>query len=263
MGNRDNSSEEAAAQNVVRVLGGKYEINDTGSEPGQYDVRVTTATNQVVALEVTGYGGDTWKGTSAAIKKRKRAGDGLKHQWWVVFPTGVSIRKLERRLEELLTRLEAEGKTSATSDYEGEDATLGEVAAVLRELRVNSVNVWEESPPSDQPRILLSQSQRVIGTAGALPGAIAAVFERGDNQEKLARAEADERHLYVFMEDAGSGAVLEGMWPLPACPADPADVIDTVWVYSPSVSAYLFRTRPGSAECERFIAATGALSTPN
>jgi hypothetical protein len=88
-------------------------------------------------------------------------------------------------------------------------------------------------------------------------GPLADVFEKRDNQEKLARAECDERHLYVFMENGGAGAVLEGAWPLPACPADPANVIHTVWVYSPSVSAYLFRTQPGTANWERFVAASG------
>jgi hypothetical protein len=60
------------------------------------------------------------------------------------------------------------------------------------------------------------------------------------------------------MEDGGAGAVLEGMWLLPACPEDPAGVIDTLWVYCPSASSYLlFRTHPGGEEWEKFIAATG------
>jgi hypothetical protein len=127
---------------------------------------------------------------------------------------------------------------------------------------VSSVVVWEASPPSDQPRILVSQSEQQIGSDGSLPGALAAVFEKRDNQEKLSRADVDERHLYVFMENGGAGAVLEGVWPLPACPSDPEAVIDVLWVYSPSVSAYIFKTEPGGNVWTRFLVATGEEANP-
>jgi hypothetical protein len=92
---------------------------------------------------------------------------------------------------------------------------------------------------------------------GDLVVALSALFEKRDNQQKLARAQADERHLYVFMEDGGANGVLEGAWPLPACPAGPEGVIDMLWVYSPSVSGYVFRTRPGSDEWEKYEALNG------
>jgi hypothetical protein len=88
-------------------------------------------------------------------------------------------------------------------------------------------------------------------------------LEKRDNQAKLAWAEADERHLYVFMEDGGAGAVLEGMWPLPPAPSDPESVIDLLWVYSPSASAYVFNTQPGSSDWKRFVATTGDRSDPD
>lgn len=261
MGSRDNDAELAAASAVVRVVGGAFELHDTGDEPGQFDVLVTSADRRTVALEVTSFGGDDWKRTRARIERQQQrgtfAGETLAHQWWVITPTGGDIRALQPRLEGALARLERTGQEFATSRYDGEDATLREVAAELTDLRVNSVSLWEADPPRDQPRILVSQSDSSIGTAGALPAALAAVFEKGDNQEKLARAEVDARHLYVFMEDGGAGAVLEGAWPLPECPADPAGVIDTVWVYSPSVSAYLFCVRPGTDAWRKYVAATG------
>jgi hypothetical protein len=266
MNARSNDAEEAAAQAVARVLGAEYEINDTGAEPGQYDVKLTTDGGVVVALEVTSFGGDNWKQTRARIAKQRQrgthAGRGLKNRWLVVVPTGTSIRDLQPRLDEQLGTLEATGHTTLSIPYDGANRTLATVAKALADLKVNSVNTWGEPPPDDEPRVLLVQSERVIGTAGALPAAVAAVLQKDDNQKKLAKAECDQRHLYVFMENRGAGAVLEGAWPLPECPADPAKVIDVVWVYSPSDSAYLFRVPPGTADWKRFTAATGEEATP-
>jgi hypothetical protein len=264
---RDDTPEVAAAQALLRVFGGKYEINDTGEEPGQFDVRIVTAEGRSLAVEVTSYGGDDWRRARARIEAERRRGgldgEGLRQQWWVVVPTRTRIRDLSPRLIELLIYMEGEGKQSATTSDEGDDAILRGISATLRELRVNSVWVWDSSPDDDQPRVLVSQSERRIGTMGALPAALSAVFEKGDNQKKLRRADCDERHLYVFIEDGGAGAVLAGAWPLPNCPPDPANVVDTVWVYSPSVSVYLFRVPPGTADWERFIMASGERAAPS
>jgi hypothetical protein len=203
----------------VAVLGGEFEIHDTGTEPGQYDVEIKTRLGVAVALEVTSFGGDDWKRTAARVRKQVERGNftgkGLHHQWWVIFPPGIGLREIEEPLTEVLLRLEHEGKGWATKRYQGDDTTLTEVAEILSGLPVNSVSVFDPDPSPHEPRILLSQSDSSIGSAGALPAALAAVFQKGDNQQKLAGAQADERHLYVFMEDNGASAVLEGAWPLP------------------------------------------------
>jgi hypothetical protein len=255
------TAEFAAARHAQAVLGGKFERHDTGAEPGQYDISMKTGRGVSVALEVTSYGGDDWKRTASRVREQMNrgnfAGEGLHHQWWVVFPTGIGVREIEDPLTEVLLRLESEGRNFANRRYQGDDKILIEIAKILQRLPVNSVSVFDPDPPPAEPHILLSQSDSSIGTSGALPAALAAVFQKGDNQEKLARADTDERHLYVFMEHAGASAVLEGAWPLPACPEDPAGVIDTLWVYSPSVSSYLFRAHPGSDDWKKFIALTG------
>lgn len=261
MNDRDNSAEVAAAQHVVAVVGGEYALHDTGTEPGQYDVDIKTADGVTVALEATSFGGDDWKQTADRVRKQLAggafAGDGLRRQWLATFQSGSGVREMEAPLTEVLLRLEREGVNGATSRYDGDDATLQEVAGILGGIRVNSVFVFDNDPPDNEPRIFPAQSQSSIGGAGALPAALSALFEKRDNQEKLARSETDERHLYVFMEDGGASAVLEGMWPPPASPEDPAGVIDTFWVYCPSASSYLFRTRPADGESQRFIAGTG------
>jgi hypothetical protein len=261
MDERIETAEFAAGQHVLAVLGGEFEIHDTGAEPGQYDIEIKTGMGVSVALEVTSYGGDDWKRTAARVRKQMDrgnfAGDGLRNQWLVVFPSGIGVREIEEPLTEVLLRLEGEGRSFATKRYEGDDEILIEIAELLNGLPVNSVSVFDPDPPAAEPRILLAQSDSSIGTAGALPAALATIFQKGDNQDKLARSRTDERHLYVFMEHGGASAVLEGAWPLPPCPEDPAGVIDTLWVYCPSVSSYLFRAHPGSDDWEKFIALTG------
>ena len=81
------------------------------------------------------------------------------------------------------------------------------------------------------------------------------MLAKSDNQRKLASAECDERHLYVFIEDGSTGVVLNGLWPLPLCSVDPLGVIDALWIFSP-VSAHLFRVSPGGAGWSVFNAAT-------
>lgn len=253
--------EAVAGRVVAEILRGDYTINDTGSEPGQYDVHIVTRDGRTVALEVTGFGADDWRETRAAIEARQKKGEfqgvGLQHQWWVLFRTGTLIRPLERRLADLLAHLEGQGLTRATSRYDGGDRSLHEAATALGELGVSAVEVWQKEPPQGVRRILLAQTGSGIGTAGALPLAITALFEKRDNQEKLARADCDERHLYAMLEDHGSSAALEAVWPLPTCPADPARVIDVLWVWSPSVSGVLFRVGPGTSDWKRFNSVDG------
>ena len=81
-------------------------------------------------------------------------------------------------------------------------------------------------------------------------------FKKSDNQAKLARAECDEKHLYVRFDDQGSGAVLEEL-AASDCPADPAGVIDVLWAWSPSISSHLFNVQPGTDAWERFNSVTG------
>ena len=175
----------------------------------------------------------------------------------MVVQAGTSPRSLDPRLSALLARLEAKGMAWASESYDGDVQAYGEIADELKELGIEEAGVWDDEPSEDQDRIVLVQSRRDIGTAGSLPAATRSVFAKTDNQRKLAQADTDERHLYVYLEDGGASAVLERVWPLPACPPDPEGVVDLLWVFSPSVSTYLFRVRPGTGAWEKFNSGSG------
>jgi hypothetical protein len=253
--------EYTAGRVVCRIIGGTFEVTDApGAGDGMYDVRITLDGGRTIALEVTSYGDDEWKSTGSRIRKRvasgRFTGKTLNKTWWVIVATGVQMKPLESRLETLLATLEANDHSFASDAYVGDDLVLHEVSKGFRELGVNEAVVWD-SLDVDEGRIVLSQSLRAIGTAGALSAAIQAVFDKGDNQPKLARADADERHLYVYVDAVGAEAVIEGVWPLPPSPTDPHGVIDVLWLYSPATSSYVYKTTPGSGGWERYDAVTG------
>lgn len=259
---RSHDEEEAAARAVQRVIGGTWELEDTGAEPGKFDVLHTLASGDRIALEVTSEGTYDQRKTHRAIQRRTDDGDfagaSLSCQWHVHVPTTLRISTLRARdLEEALRGIEAQGLVSVSAV--GAHTSYGDRASrSLARLGVESAVLWNPSPPSGVPKILLSQSFSVIGEHTSLPDALRRVLARTDNQDKLAAAEADARHLYVFMHDRAAANGLRGIWPLPACPPDPRGVVDMIWVFAPwASSAYLHRVVPGSDQWKRFVTATG------
>jgi hypothetical protein len=97
----------------------------------------------------------------------------------------------------------------------------------------------------------------VIGTTDSLPEALGRVLAKTDNQDKLAAADVDERHLYVNLNDHAGASGLRGIWALPTCPEDPRSVIDWLWIFAPSSSTFLHRVEPGTDHWEHFVMASG------
>lgn len=262
---RTHDEEEAAAQAVQRVIGGAWVVTDTGARPRQVDVIIDLEDGRRVALEVTSKGDYAVREASHAIRKRddrgELAGESLTCQWHVSVSTQMRISTLPLpQLEATLRDFEAEGLESVSSrGVRPHYSDPGDPAArSLARLGVESAVRWNESPLPGEPRILLGSSFSVIGEHTSLPGALKRVLERTDNQDKLAAAEADERHLYVLMDDRAAAGGLRGIWPLPQCPPDPRGVIDMIWVFAPwASSAYLHRVVPGTDRWEHFVMATG------
>jgi hypothetical protein len=253
------SDEEKAAAAVQRVVGGSWELNDTGSEPGQFDIRFELSDGRRIALEVTSEGASDLRAARTAMDKRtdrgEFAGASLTHQWHVSLPTTTPVSSLQPRLEETLRAFETEGLevVDAGSASRGDPASRR-----LARLGVSSATLWDPSPPSGRPKILLGSSWSVIGEPASLPDALERVLARTDNQDKLAAANADERHLYLHMHDHAAASGLRGIWPLPVCPEDPHGVIDWLWIFAPWASSTFFhRVEPGTDRWQHFVMATG------
>lgn len=253
------TEEEVAARAVQRVIGGTWALADTGSEPGQVDVLFELDDGRRVALEVTSEGAADLREARNAMEKRTArgefAGPSLSHQWHVSLPTTTSVSSLQPALEEALRAFEAEG----LEVIDAGSASRGDPAGRrLARLHVHSAIRWDPSPPSGRPKILLGSSWSVIGTPTSLPEALERVLARTDNQDKLAATDAEERHLYLLLNDHAAASGLRGIWPLPKCPHDPRSVIDRLWIFAPwASSAFLHRVEPGTDHWEHFVMATG------
>jgi hypothetical protein len=239
-------------------------LHDDGSAPAMFDVEITV-NDQRIALEITSIAASRWRETADAVGKHsdKLAGTGLSHRWWVVFDNRASVRALAPLIEPALRSLERAGFESlaharlarigdATADAGCSRFETGPLGAV------HSAEVWTESGSTEAPKILLAQAEAVISNSQTFNTAIASLFAHArDNQAKLAAAMAEERHLFVSIEDHTVGAAIAAAWPLPPCPPDPAGIVDVVWIYALSSSGWLFRGSPGSPDWFRYVAATG------
>jgi hypothetical protein len=261
-GRRPRDEEESAAQAIQRVIGGVWEVTDTGTTPGQVDVMIDLEDGRRVAIEVTSRVHYEVRAAGSAIRKRDDRGDfagqSLSCMWHVSVSPQTRISELPLlELEATLRDFEARGLQSVSA-WRAQERHGDPAGGELRRLGFESAVRWNDSPPRGAPKILFGQSFGVIGKHTSLPVALEHLLAQTDNQDKLAAVEADERHLYVLMHDRAAASGLRGLWPLPVCPPDPRGVIDMVWVFAPwASSAYLHRVVPGTDRWEHFVMATG------
>ncbi len=100
-------------------------------------------------------------------------------------------------------------------------------AGNLALLSIEAALLWNPTPPSGEPRILISQSYTVVGKHASLPEALRDVLSRNDNQGKLAAVEADARHLFVHVHDKAAADGLRDLaaYSLPLVHASEADAL--------------------------------------
>src|SRR4051794_41828733 len=75
---------------MQRVIGGSWQLNDTGSADAQVDVVFELGDGTRIAMEQTSEGGAAWLETREAIATtaERRHGSTLVWQWLVVGPSG-------------------------------------------------------------------------------------------------------------------------------------------------------------------------------
>jgi hypothetical protein len=237
------SDEPVAAQWVATALGGA-EVNrhDTGASPGRYDYRLVLSDGTTIALELTSSGSSHRELNAALARHRGSLSvEGLGRTWVVAIDPTTNVKRLIAAFPAFLRQHDAEGGGRLLLDEEATDATSEIRAAGVRQLA-----------PWGEPGEVAPDGIRIhIGIIGVHAGqdgfiaAVAAELGKPDNIAKLKRADCDERHLYIRVDDPRSATSHDHEPPLPRCPPDPSGVVDTVWAWTPWSPGDLLRAAPG------------------
>jgi hypothetical protein len=129
----------------------------------------------------------------------------LQHSWGLsLVPTGsVQIAKLRKKCEPLLAVLEAHGVERVEGVNHTYPLPAQEAIAALRDLGVRHATCF---PETGETVVVISSSATYSTSPSSMNQAVEPVAR--SNAPKLGRADADERHLFVWINSTVHGAVL-------------------------------------------------------
>ena len=230
---------EAARQCIEATLGVTAELWDAGGRQGACDVRYVTG-SRVVVVEVKRVVDSAFRAASAAADSAGYTRDGrLRSVWHVYVDHGHRMKPVRSRAGELLAPLDAMRWNGAGRRFHELRIIAPEIHRELDRLGVRHVfalEPTEKHPPGFY--VMPNMLSYWVPDVDDLP-AIASRVLADDLAEKLrdqlARAEADERHAFLFFgafENAAAGPLREPGDTLPsAAPTLPAP-IDGLWITS-------------------------------
>lgn len=168
-----------------------------------------------VALEVTAVTDGARRGARRALRKSEEQGatKELLQSCWIVFAadTQPGMKTFVQRVHPLIAELELAGETSF-DDQRGalhviQQRELSHIYLPLLEAGVERALFAPHEPNSDDPdhlhRIFVSTGSggTANGSEDALERLLAALSEKDDNSRKLAASGAEQRHLFVWIDD--------------------------------------------------------------
>jgi hypothetical protein len=235
--NRIEWDEEAAAASLLaEILGGTVQRRDGHDEQQRdstHDLDVLLTDGTVIAVEVT-------QATSPAAQKQltettKRNWDfpHLHSQWYLsIRQPGTNIKRLHQTVPAILEALDDAG----IEHYERADPRLTDTFhAQIAGLGIRGI---ARLGPASIPNVLISGTARG-GAYG--PNSVADIVQdhasRADNAHKLSLADANSRHLFIWINaDIGDAvAAMYDPWMPTAMPALPSSIHE-IWIataYSP------------------------------
>lgn len=210
--NKNRPEEDEAADVIAACLAVDRPINTDVN--GEVDLGFNTADGHSAAVEVTTLTNAKVKSAASAwVKQRERNNDtpSLNHSWTVAVPTkNVQYPGLAKRLEPHLSVLEKNGIEHIDDMIiarmplgEGREAALAVVAE-----RVLDARVFHTKDPAVR-RIFYTPVGSWVsrGADDALSIIEQYLAECADNQRKLAKAGADQSHLFLWLDSDTDGAV--------------------------------------------------------
>lgn len=198
-------------------------LHDDGSADGLYDLQIRYPDGRVGAVEVTAAEDPDLVERQSVLSNGRAVlrVAGLRYGWLVVLNDGARVKTAQARLPQLLRRLEAVGRTEASVFSAGDldDEELPWLPAHLVDAQVQTTKVI------DAPAGTIA----IIGPMRAAflsrdPEDVVTFVEqfiesRPTDIAKLRRADADERHLFIW-----GGEFSIGWVPLRALQLDVSDL---------------------------------------
>lgn len=206
--NQERPNEAIAKQIVERVTGTRFQHADTH---GGVDY---LSTDGSVALEVTAVTSGEKQGARAALFKSETKGSPTRLQGcWLVFASDTQerMKTFVQRVQPAIAELELMGK-GYFDDHHARMHVLeeGEFSHVYRPLLAAGVERATHVPHKDRPegaghvhRIFVSTGSggSVSGSNESLELLVKELNIKPDNAQKLRESGADQRHLFVWVDD--------------------------------------------------------------
>jgi hypothetical protein len=237
--------EIAAGELIAHILGGRAEAQDVkGAPDATIDFLILDLPNDdVVALEVT-------SAANSAVVSQNRAAFGrdwispeLGHNWMIGIgreDPKMSIRDLMTQVIPIVVLFERTGETAVEVRYDPQyqprsperSEEMHDAMVKMFDLGVYAARLWSEPEEGRPGQLIPSISQGLSSDPGQINEL---VVERAEKKiDKLRATEADERHLFVWMDSSHAEAELAfaTLAPPPA-PIIP-EGIDVVWLVEPT-----------------------------
>ena len=216
----------------------QFRCNQSSRVRHDFDLKYPDGT--VAAVEVTTSVTEKTMRQAAMISEKRKGGHFVcarkcRNGWWVHPLPGANTNKIRSCVDEYLAAIEAEGRHRFSAWADANRSTA--VARILRDLWIQAGDVMQWKTPNCIGIAFPSQGGCV--SAEHVQRAIEAAAD--DNRQKLAIAEVDERHLFVYIDPRNylPWKVLVQEHPPQQGPSLPSE-ITYVWAVTQTCSADKF-----------------------
>ena len=208
---RQKAGEEWARRIVEKELKRTVVINDDGSAPGMYDLRVGTADGPELVVECVGAVDSTFTETWNMGPAKGPLQLPVRGNWIVEIEPITKLNTLRQHLGRVLKDLDGRGAHNLSVDHwlQRSDAALFDE---LTALGITHVICYEPSGGGKVHLTLPGTGGAVDGDGSALPGWVGDFLRdptRQDVLRKLQRAPAPERHVFVIVTFVGAPWLVE------------------------------------------------------
>jgi hypothetical protein len=232
-----------AARVVATVVGGEWAARDVeGAPEGTHDFDVEIPGGISLALEVTTAADPSIISQRHAAFANEWTNPRLTNNWWLAIRDSPAraqdlitrvVRTMSPLLEQFervgLTTVQARGEGSAENTLAALPSDLQHARLAMSRLRVAAAYALGTPPSGRDATISISFRRGLAARSGDLNELVA---ERArEKVEKLLRSDADERHLFVWLDNSLAAAELAMARLPPPSPGPtlPAGV-DVVWL---------------------------------